>query len=259
MAGQRCRFMEGDALQKMKELTDRSVDHCITDPPYNVSYRGKKKIGWLQTNSMWTDEKKFSKMDAEWDSFSESGYESFTKMWLSEAARVTKPNGNIMVFGTFHNIYTIGHTLKQLGMKINGSITWYKRNAFPNITRRMLCESTEYVIWAVNNDPKAAKNWVFNYDVLKEINDGKQMRNVWDVPLTPRSEKAFGKHPNQKPLEVCRRLVLGMTNPGDVVLDPFAGSATIPLVAKMQGRRYIAIEKELEFAAIAKKRLDSVP
>lgn len=259
MGRSRCKFIIGDALQEMRNLQTDSVDHCITDPPYNISYAGKKKIGWLVTNSLWTEEKQFNKMDEEWDSFSDDEYARFTESWLREVSRVTKPNGNIMAFGTFHNIYTIGYILKRLGMKIIGSITWYKRNAFPNITRRMLCESTEYVIWASNNEAKAAKNWVFNYEVMKDMNGGTQMRNVWDIPMTSKSEKKFGKHPNQKPLEVCRRLILGMTLLDDVVLDPFAGSGTISLAAKMNGRRYVAIEKNQEYADIAKNRLVSVP
>ena len=258
MAVARCRFYVDDALSKLKKIKSDSVDHCITDPPYNISgYDGKKEIGWLKTNSLWTEKKKFKKINEEWDSFPDRDYITFTESWLKEISRIVKPNGNIMTFGTFHNIYTMGYILKSLEMKTIGSITWYKRNAFPNITRRMLCESTEYIIWSVNNNIKAAKNWVFNYDVMKNLNGGKQMRNVWDIPMTKKSEKQFGKHPSQKPLEVCARLILGMTEKNDVVIDPFAGSGTIPLAAKIHGRKYIAIEKNKFYAKIANNRLNS--
>ena len=79
--------------------------------------------------------------------------------------------------------------MQKLDRKIINSIVWYKRNAFPNITQRMLCESTEHIVWAVNNSQKKAKNWVFNYNLLKQFNNGKQLRNMWDVPMTPSSEK----------------------------------------------------------------------
>lgn len=251
-----CRFYTDEAIERLQKMRARSIDHCITDPPYNISgYDGKGKIGWLKSNSVWTEEKKFTKIEEKWDKFSDDDYDQFTLEWIREVCRVVKPNGNILVFGSFHNIYTIGHILKDMRKKIVGSITWYKRNAFPNITRRMLCESTEYIVWAVNNDVKDAKNWTFNYDVLKEMNGGIQMRNVWDVPMTPASEKKHGKHPAQKPMEVCRRLVLGMTNSGDLILDPFAGSGSIPLAAKSYGRRYVAIEREARYSSIAKKRL----
>ena len=259
MPARRCRFYVENALDRLKQLRSESIDHCITDPPYNISgYDGKKQIGWLKTNSLWTEGKKFKKINETWDSFSDEDYVKFTNEWMEEVTRVVKPNGNIIVFGTFHNIYTIGYLLKKYKKKIIGSITWYKRNAFPNITQRMLCESTEYLVWAVNNDSKNAKRWIFNYNALKKINGGKQMRNVWDIPMTSKSEKQYGKHPSQKPVEICTRLIIGMTNKNDVVLDPFAGSGTIPLVAKMNGRRYVAIEKDVEYAKIAKTRLQSI-
>lgn len=243
----------------MQKIKTASIDHCIADPPYGMSdYDGKKEIGWLKSNSTWKEEKKFTKMDEKWDQFSNMDYDKFTREWMSEVFRIVKPNGNIIIFGTFHNIYTVGHIIKTFKKKMIGSITWYKRNAFPNITRRMLCESTEYLIWSVNNNVKNARNWTFNYDVLKSMNNGKQMRNVWDIPMTTKSEKQFGKHPNQKPIEVCKRLVLGMTNEDDIILDPFAGSGTIPLVAKMYGRKYVAIEKDETYAQIAKDRLNSI-
>ena len=246
----------GDAIDKMRKIETNSVHHCFTDPPYNLSgYDGKKPIGWLKTNSLWTDEKKFTKMDEKWDSFTDSEYDMFLQEWLSEVFRVVKPNGNIAIFGTFHNIFDTGYILKKNKRKIIGSITWYKRNAFPNITRRMFCESTEYIIWAVNNDRKNAKNWTFNYDVLKEMNGGKQMRNMWDIPMTPLSEKEFGKHPNQKPVAVIEKLIRGLTNEGDVIIDPFTGSGTIPFVAKKYKRNFIAIEKESKYVEIVRNRL----
>ena len=254
-----CILRTFDALKILPKIEDESADHCITDPPYNISnYDGKKKIGWLESNNVWTTDKKFNKINEEWDSFSNSEYEQFSRQWLSHIFNIVKPNGNIIIFGTFHNIYTLGHILKQNHKKIVGSITWYKRNAFPNITQRMLCESTEYMIWAVNNDNKHAKNWTFNYKVLKDMNNGKQMRNVWDIPMTSKSEKKFGKHPSQKPIEVIKRLVLGMTNKNDIIIDPFTGSGTIPYVAKTYDRRYIAFEKHKEYSNIARKRIRSI-
>jgi site-specific DNA-methyltransferase (adenine-specific) len=123
----------------------------------------------------------------------------------------------------------------------------------------MLCESTEQIIWAANGTQKKAKNWTFNYHVLKEMTENKkQMRNMWDIPMTPTSERKFGKHPSQKPLEIGKRLVLGFSNPGDTILDPFAGSGTFLCSAKQNGRKYIGIERELEFIDISKARLKSI-
>lgn len=249
-------LFHGDAIKILKSLPDGSIDHCITDPPYNISgYDNKKKIGWLNSNSYWTKEKKFSKIDANWDKFTNNDYEFFTASWLKEVSRVLKPNGNIIIFGTYHSIYKIGSILDTMGKKIINSIVWYKRNAFPNVTQRMLCESTEYAIWAVNNSQKNAKNWVFNYHDLKKINGGTQMRNMWDIPSTPSSERKHGKHPSQKPVAVLNRLVIGASNKNEIILDPFVGSGTLPVVAKTLGRKFIGIDNEKKYLEIAKKRL----
>ena len=161
----------GDSLEILPRI-EAEFDASITDPPYNISgYDNKKDIGWLKSNSYWQGEKKFTKMNEDWDKFSNGDYLEFTSKWLDSVCRLVRPNGNIMIFGTYHNIYKIGYTLEKLDRKIVNSIVWYKRNAFPNITQRMLCESTEHVIWAVNNNQKDAKNWTFNYDILKKMNN----------------------------------------------------------------------------------------
>ena len=246
----------GDALKILKSIPDRSVDHCITDPPYNISgYDHKKKIGWLQSNGIWTKEKNFSKIDAQWDKFSDNDYLSFTKDWISEVARILKPNGNIIIFGSYHNIYQIGSILQKLDRKLINSIVWYKRNAFPNVTQRMLCESTEHIIWAVNETKKSAKNWTFNYKKLKEINGGVQMRNMWNIPSTSTSEKKHGKHPSQKPIELISRLVIGASSKNDMIIDPFMGSGTLPIVALMTDRKFIGIDNNKQYCGLALKRI----
>lgn len=245
-----------DALDFLRSLPSASVDACITDPPYNISgYDNKKEIGWLKSNSYWSDTKKFDAIDANWDKFSNDDFEKFTLNYLSELKRVIKPNGNIAIFGSYHNIYKIGYFLEKLDLKIVNSIIWYKRNAFPNVTQRMFCESTEQVIWAVNNSQKKATNWTFNYDLMKEFNSGKQMRNMWDIPNTPSSQKKHGKHPSQKNEEVVERLVLALTEKGNTIVDPFGGSGTTAFVAKKNGRKFLTSDNNWEYIEIMKKRL----
>lgn len=249
-----------DCLTILKKVKENTFDHCITDPPYNISgYDNKKEIGWYKSNAIWKDDKKFNKIQEKWDSFNDDDYLSFTIEWLTQIKRVVKENGNIIIFGTYHNIYKIGHILDLLDMKINNSIIWYKRNAFPNITQRMFCESTEQMIWAVNNSKKKAKNWIFNYNELKQLTENKkQMRNLWDIPMTKTSEKKYGKHPSQKPLEVIYRLIIGCTLEKDFIIDPFSGSGTLPVVAKQNKRCYFAIEKDKKYFNISKKRVNEV-
>ena len=144
-------------------------------------------------------------------------------------------------------------------MKVNNSIVWFKPNAQPNISCRMFTESAEHLIWASKNGN--GKKWKFNYDDTKNLIEdslnpkGKQTRNVWVIPLTPKSEKFAGEHPTQKPMELLRRIILSCTNKGDVVLDPFLGSGTTSVVANMLERNSIGIEKEKKYLSIILKRM----
>lgn len=253
------KLLLGDCLNILKSIPSATFNCCITDPPYNISgYDHKKEIGWYKSNAVWQDKKSFKKIDEKWDKFSDDDYESFTFNWLQEVKRVVKPNGNIVVFGSYHNIYKIGYCIEKLDLKIINSIVWYKRNAFPNITQRMFCESTEHIIWATNNNKKDAKNWTFNYKEMKELNGGVQMRNLFDVPITKTSEKEFGKHPSQKPLAVLNYLILALTNENDIILDPFIGSGTTGVSALQNKRNFMGIENNYEYLALAEKRLEMV-
>jgi len=91
---------------------------------------------------------------------------------------------------------------------------------------------------------------------MKQISNGKQMRNLWEItPPQPR-EKAKGKHPTQKPLKLLERILLASTNEGDVVLDPFNGSGSTGIAALRLGRKYIGIEISEEYLDLTIKRLE---
>ena len=192
----------------MSKWPDNHFDACITDPPYNIA-SDRKGLSWAFSSHVTIQDK--------WDRFTPDEYEQFTVNWLEEVCRVTKENGNIFIFGSYHNIYTIGALALKMDLRIVNSIIWTKPNAQPNITCRMFTESTEQVLWLCNNSQKKAKKWTFNYHDMKELNGGKQMRNYWDIPLTPKRERIHGKHPSQKPLRLMERLVLAGSNPGDLV------------------------------------------
>ena len=251
--GTKHRIVFGDALKVLKSIPDGSVDLVFADPPYNMSK--KQGLGW-----------KYSKhitMQEEWDMFSKDDFFKFNKEWIAECLRVLKQGGSLWVSGSFHNIYQIGFILQQFHpeIKINNSIVWYKPNAQPNITCRFFTESTEHLIWASKNGQ--GKKWKFNYKFTKEaIEDqinpkGKQTRNVWSIPLTPKKEKWAGPHPTQKPIELLRRIILSCTNEGDTVLDPFVGSGTTSVVANSYKRNSIGIELNDKYKDIIKKRLQN--
>ena len=234
-----------DCFKIFSKLPSESVDLVFADPPYGLAK--KKGLGW-----------KFSKhvtLERRWDIFTKDALFKFNLQWINECIRILKYGGSLWVSGTFHNIYQIGFIIQFMtNLKINNSIVWFKPNAQPNITCRMFTESTEHLIWASKNGN--GKKWKFNYELIKKLNEGKQMRNVWSIPLTPKSEKWAGQHPTQKPMELLRRIILACTNEGDTVLDPFLGSGTTSAVAKMLNRNSIGIEKEKKYLNIIKKRLE---
>ncbi len=238
-----------DCLSILPSLPRSAFDCCIADPPFNISQ--KKGLGWAFSSHI--------TMQEGWDIFSKDEYFQFTLDWVTEVLRVVKPNGNIFVFGSFHSIFTLGFILQNIfDRRIITQIVWYKPNAQPNITCRMFTESTEFILWAVNNESKKAKNWTFNYQTMKAMNNNKQMRNMWEIPLIKPSERKYGKHPSQKPLQVVERLILAGTNEDDLILDPFSGTGTTGVVAEKQNRKWVMIEKEESYNQIAQKRLDEL-
>jgi len=239
--------MTGDALQLLKRLPEAHFDTCIADPPYNMSK--KRGLGWAFSNHV--------TMQEAWDRFSNDDYFNFSLQWIQQVCRVVKPNGNLFVFGTFHNIYLLGFILQKLDKKILNSITWFKPNAQPNITCRMLTESSEQLLWACNNANGRAKGWIFNYAEAKRLNNGKQMRNVWSFPVTPRSERIAG-HPTQKPEALIERILQIASRPGDWILDPFAGVGTTGAVARRLGRKFVLIEKQKRYVEAQRRRIDEV-
>jgi len=249
----------GDSLNILNDETiieDNSIQLIFADPPYNLSGNGLKLVG----NKTGGD---YFMINEKWDKMSFEEYQSFTDNWIEACKRVLKENGSIFICCSYHNIGECTMGLKKNGFEIKNIITWQKTNAMPNLTRRVLTHSTEFIIWAVKG-----KGWIFNYEILKELNpertkEGKkkQLRDVWQIPLCQgkerlKDEKGKALHPTQKPEELLRRIILGFSNEGDIILDPFAGSGTTPYVAKKYNRNYIAIEKEEKYYKAILKRLE---
>lgn len=237
------KLLKGDCIEILNRARENSVDVIFADPPYFLSNGG------ITCHAG----KMVSVNKGKWDkSKGVQENHEFNKEWLQACQRVLKPNGTIWVSGTTHIIYSIGFAMQELGFKILNDIVWYKRNAPPNLSCRYFTHSTEIVLWAAKN--KKSKHY-FNYQLMKEINEGKQMRNLWKIPAPRREEKIFGKHPTQKPVELLKRILLGSTKEGDLVLDPFCGSSTTGVAALLLNRKYVGIDIEEEFLELSKKRL----
>ena len=152
--------------------------------------------------------------------------------------------------GTY-NIFSVANSLTELGFKILNVVTWAKTNPPPNISCRYFTYSTEFIIWARKS---AKRHHRFNYELMKHLNDNKQMTDVWRLPAIAPWEKSCGKHPTQKPLALLTRIILASTDKNAWVLDPFAGSSTTGIAANLTGRRYLGIERAQEFADISRNR-----
>lgn len=179
----------------------------------------------------------------------------FNMEWLRLCRDKLKDNGTIWISGTYHNIFSVANCLTQLGYRILNVVTWQKTNPPVNISCRFFTYSTEFIIWA-RKSPKIPHK--FNYELMKRLNDNKQMTDVWRLPAIGRWEKSCGKHPTQKPLSVLTRIILASTNEGDWVLDPFSGSSTTGIAANLCGRRFAGIEQEEEYCIMSKNRREEI-
>ena len=227
-----------------KKYPEGAIDMIFADPPY-----------FLSNGGITCHAGKMVKVDkGQWDKSNgpEINHE-FNKEWLSRCQRMLKPNGTIWVSGTHHVIHSVGFAMQQLGMKILNEIAWEKPNPPPNLSCRYFTHSTETLIWAAKNEK--AKH-VFNYDAMREMNNGKQMKTVWTMAAPNGSEKGFGKHPTQKPTQLLERIILASTKEGDWVFDPFAGSSTTGVACVKMQRKFIGCELEKEYIDLSIKRLE---
>ncbi|MDF1802564.1 site-specific DNA-methyltransferase [Thalassovita sp.] len=245
-------ILAGDCIEMMNSLPENSIDLIFADPPYNLQLKGDLHR---------PDNSKVDAVDDAWDQFSSfAAYDRFTQDWLAAARRLLKPNGAIWVIGSYHNIFRVGSALQNAGYWILNDVVWRKSNPMPNFRGKRFTNAHETMIWASKSE---GAKYTFNYEALKALNEGIQMRSDWVLPICNGGERLKDDngdkaHPTQKPESLLHRVLVGSTNPGDVVLDPFFGTGTTGAVAKMLGREFIGIEREDSYRKVAQKRLDSV-
>ncbi|MDA8015376.1 MAG: site-specific DNA-methyltransferase [Gammaproteobacteria bacterium] len=247
------RIYNGDCIEVLNALPEKSVNLVFADPPYNLQ---------LKQELYRPNQTKVDGVDDQWDKFSSfSDYDQFTEQWLSACRRVMADDGTIWVIGSYHNIFRVGRIMMDLGFWILNDVQWYKTNPMPNFRGVRFTNATETLIWAKKSEKQ--KKYTFNHQVMKQLNDGKQMTSVWQIPLCTGGERikgADGKkaHSTQKPEAILKRVILSSSSEGDVVLDPFLGSGTTCAVAAKLSRKSIGIEKETKYVKIAKSRLAGI-
>lgn len=237
--------IQGDCVDTLSKF-QFGFDMVFADPPYFLSSGGIS----CQSGKVVCVNK------GNWDKpTTPEAMDSFNLRWLKAVRNHMKENATIWISGTHHNIFGVQQQLLKLGFKILNVITWAKTNPPPNISCRYFTFSTEFIIWA----RKSAKvPHYFNYQLMKQLNDDKQMTDVWRLPAIAKWEKSCGKHPTQKPLGVLTRLLQASTKPNDWVLDPFSGSGTTGIAANLLGRKYLGLEIEEEFLAMSKARREEL-
>jgi len=257
-------LVEADCLEALEHLPPRSVDLIFADPPYHLSNGGTTCQGGRRVR---VDK-------GAWDaSRGVAEDHAFQTAWLAACRRVLKPSGTIWVSGTQHVIFSVGYAMQELGFHLLNTITWYKPNAAPNLACRMFTHSTEILLWA---SPTRSRPLLhrFAYREMKARNGGKQMRDLWEMAERPEPgghqvvwslpapgprEKVHGRHPTQKPLALLERVLAASAAPGDLVLDPFAGSGTTGVAALAAGCRFLGLERDRAYAELAARRLRGGP
>jgi site-specific DNA-methyltransferase (adenine-specific) len=234
-------LLQGDTMELLPQFNHK-FDMIFADPPYFLSNNGFS----IQSGKIVSVNK------GKWDK--SEGFEfinNFNRQWLTLAREKMKDDATIWISGSMHNIFSVGQILNELGFKILNIITWEKSNPPPNFSCRYFTYSTEQIIWARKSDKVPH---YFNYELMKQLNNDKQMKDVWKLPAIAPWEKSCGKHPTQKPLSVLTRLIMASTKPNAWILDPFAGSSTTGIAANLANRRFLGIDQEIDFLNISKNR-----
>ena len=241
-------IVNGDCIAGMKGLPDNCIDLIVADPPYNLN----KDFG----------EWKESAKKHEWLDWS--------KRWLDECNRVLRPGGSIFVYGIHHHICWIQCHLYELGLQYRRQIIWYYENGFAGYTKS-LAAHYEPLLWfskgkdftyhpirePYKSTERLKHKITKNGKVWEPHPDGRLAGDVWRFPVLAgrrfRDEKV--DHPTQKPLSISSRIIRHFSNPGELVLLPFAGSGSECVAAKSVGRNFLGFELNPDYIAMAQSRL----
>ena len=222
-------IINGDCFNELKNIEDNSIDLILTDPPYIIS----KKSNFKNSNN-----KKFNLHNIDFGNWDKEEFD--IKALMKEFFRILKKGGYLIIFYDIWKCNDIKLSAELVGFKQPRVCTWLKTNPTPiNSKINYLSNACEYFFTFVKN-----KNSIFN----SQYDNG-----IYTYPLCHGKERV---HPTQKPLKLIVDLVRKHSNEGDTILDPFAGSGSTGEASKLLNRKYILIEKELEYFNICQNRLN---
>ncbi len=238
-------LVEGDCMLVLDSF-EFKFDMIFADPPYFLSNGGIS----LNSGKLVCVDK------GDWDKALSPDYvDEFNHKWIQVCKEKLKDNGTIWISGTHHNIFSVADQLSELGFKILNVVTWNKTDPPDNISHRVFTHSAEYIIWAKKSKRAYHR---YNYELMRQLNDGKQMTDVWRMPAVAKWEKSCGKHPTQKPLSLLARIIMASTQEGDWILDPFNGSGTTGIASSLLNRKFLGIDMERSYLELAAKRREEL-
>ena len=211
------KLMQGDCLERMKEIPDCSVDMILTDPPYGMEFQSnyrKERHDKIKNDSSleWLDD------------------------FISESYRIAAPNTAHYFFCSFHNIDKFKQAIEKR-FKVKNCLIWEKNNTSMGDLKGDFAPKVEFVIFAHKG---------------RRLINGKRDPNIFKFKRT-RNEL----HPTEKPVDMMEYLIEKFSDDGHIICDPFMGSGTTGVAAKNLSRKFIGIEMDENYFNIAKKRIEA--
>lgn len=235
------RLYNDDCVKSMRQIESDTIDLIVTDPPYNLGNFMKNR----DTNLKRMRENFF--VSAGWDNLEFEEWEQSMDSFFSESARVIKNGGSMIVFMAIIKVESIIKLAEKHGFYYKTTGIWHKTNPMPRNMNLHFVNSTE--AWLYFTYKK--RTGTFN-------NEGALYHDFIETSVTSSGERKFGKHPTQKPESLIQHFIELLSNPEDIVMDPFMGSGTTGVVSKKFGRNFVGIELDKDYFEIANQRIQEV-
>jgi site-specific DNA-methyltransferase (adenine-specific) len=223
----------GDAIDLMAGLPAESLDLIVTDPPFAIDFRPQR--GNYNRDG--------DRVLAGYREIPRSEYLSFTRKWMHQASRILRSTGSMYVFSGWNQLKDILIALDTTGFTTINHLIW--KYQFGVFTRRRFVTSHYHILF-VAKDPKQ-----YHFNKVEHYPE-----DVWVI--NREYWKGRTKTPTKLPIELVKKIIRYSSEPGEIVFDPFAGSGTVPVVAKMLGRQFLGFEIVDEYVALARERLAGI-